>query len=159
MKNFLIAFLLFLCPMVASAQRYTNQQQGFSITLPGVADTSSSDAESFSLSAISSDRTVGTVVVVGNTKLDPNSATAENYSAVVTNSGLVTSNCTYPTIQNRLAERCSYATVNVKGVPLHGTLLLVVNDKGYLYLITAFSVDGAGVDAAPGQIIDSFQLL
>lgn len=159
MKNFFIAALLFLCPVVASAQRYTNTPQGFAITLPGAADTSSSDESSFSLFAINAEKTVGTVVVVSNEQIDPSTATQANYDAVVAESGLKLSGCFYPQIQNRLAERCLFTTVNAKGVPLHGTLLVVVNSKGYSYLVTAFSVDGTGLDGVPGQIVDSFQLL
>ena len=154
MKNFLIALLVFLCPVVASAQRYTNQQQGFAITLPGVADTSDSSGDTFAVYGINADHTVSGLVMVNST-VKIAGETAADFDSLLGSFGFNRTGCVY----TNSSERCLFTTTNAKGIALHGVIMAIVGSNRSLYLVAAYSVDSAGLDAVPGQIVDSFQLL
>jgi len=161
MKKFLAVLVLALCSILPlSAQRYTNQQQNFAITLPGPAHEDTSNTPVFIVSGYDPQSYVGAMVIVSNNKVKVPTSQDEwnNLRDNTTPSNVTFKECRYPTWNGDSTIVCTFSAVNDRGVRLSGFYWADVHN-GYLYVIMAESSDGSGNDDVPSKILNSFQFL
>ena len=147
----------------AHAQRYTNEQQNFAVTLPGPAVVDTSDPVMFSVSGFNSAATAGGLVVAPNVK-ETSLPTVGNeqayWSDLVTylKGDFTVVSCRYPYWNGASTVVCDVTGTNSSGVHLTGKMWATVH-MGYLYGVVAFVSDGSGLDTVPNDIINSFAFI
>lgn len=152
-------FVITLLCLPVFAQRYTNNQQDISVTLPGPAE-ESNNPEFFLVRGFNPEHTVGAMVISSNKKYDPPQPGHEQeyWDAVLQNttpSEATLTKCIYPYWHGHSTVLCSYTAVNSTNVHLSGRIWETIKN-GFLYDVTSFSSDGTGYDDIPQKIVDSF---
>jgi hypothetical protein len=166
MRSRIVFALIFLLGMVSfsHAQRYTNEQQNFAVTLPGPAVVDTSDPDSFVVSGFNADYTAGGFVISPNAKTHaPDVGNEQAYWSNLVDGlkGKFTIvSCTYPYWNGASTVLCDITDTNSSGVHLTGKLWATVH-MGYLYGVVGFVSDnsGKGLSTVPKEIVNSFAFI
>ena len=156
MRKFLSALIvtvamLFAVPSCSAQQSYTNQQQNFTVSVPGTVDESSSTAGGYALVSFSSDQTLGVLVMSPNVKVPDTRASVDGTDL----SDLGANGCQDTVYNGDFARVCSISTSNPAHVKITGKVWVCVH-LGYEYIVAIIASDGSLSASQVDYYLNSF---
>ena len=131
LSSLIIAAVLLFAPITCKSQQaYTNNQQNFSMSVPGSVDVSDSTDTIFTLTSYSAESNLGVMVVSPNIKVPK---TRESVDAVDL-SAFGAYSCQDTTYNGDFAKVCPLATTNDAGVKIIGKVWACVHGS-YVYIV------------------------
>ena len=156
MRKFLSALvvtvaMLFAVPSCSAQRSYTNQQQNFTVSVPGTVDESGSTDGSYAMVSFSSDATLGVIVMSPNTQVPSTRASVDGVDL----SSLGANGCQDTVYNGDFARVCSVSTSNDSHVKIIGKVWVCVH-LGYEYIVAIIASDGSLSASQVDYYLNSF---
>ena len=156
MRKFLSALIvtvamLFAVPSCSAQQSYTNQQQNFTVSVPGTVDESGSTTGNYAMQSFTADQTLGVIVMSPNVKVPDTRASVDGVDL----SSLGANGCQDTVYNGDFARVCSVSTSNDSHVKLIGKIWVCVH-LGYEYTVAVIASDGSLSESQVEYYLNSF---
>ena len=156
MRKFLSALIvtvamLFAVPSCSAQQSYTNQQQNFTVSVPGTVDESGSTTGNYAMQSFTADQTLGVLVMSPNVKVPDTRASVDGVDL----SSLGANGCQDTVYNGDFARVCSVSTSNDSHVKLIGKIWVCVH-LGYEYTVAVIASDGSLSASQVDYYLNSF---